>query len=321
MKVAHWTMKNGSGMHRMAEEISAQETKMGLDSLCLDGADPKESADGFNADIHVVHTHLPDGLADRRIKKVFVAHGTPESNFRSAINAMSIGVHGFSDPFMASLYMIRSSDAVVTFWPRHKEIWKSMMDKRSVVHCIPMGIDKTKWSPGDSRGKYAGSPSLLTAENCHEIKWPLDLFIAMSWVFDAVPEARLHVIYLPLDQCRWWGALTFNNGTAYRSFISSVAFSKEDLANAFRSVDYYVGLVRYGDYNRICLEAKASGCRVISYRGNPYADYWLDEGDQRMIAAQMTLILQGAVSPRECPEVPDISETASAMMKIYEGIA
>jgi len=108
-----------------------------------------------------------------------------------------------------------------------------------------------------------------------------------------------------------------NNRSAYRSHISSIMYSQRDLANAFASVDYYIGLVRYGDYNRICLEAKAAGCPVISYRGNDYADYWIDEGDQRIMAAQLTMILRGEVEPRQTAGVPDIAETALALSMIY----
>jgi hypothetical protein len=100
----------------------------------------------------------------------------------------------------------------------------------------------------------------------------------------------------------------------------------EDLRNVFNSVDYYIGLVRYGDFNRISMEAKASGCKLISYTGNPYADYWLPEGDQRTMAGELIKILKGEVKPRANQtlepilEVPDISETAAEMIKIYEGL-
>lgn len=321
MRVVHWSSKNGSGMHRMAEEIAEAEVASGLDSVCLNGDDATEVSQGLEADVHVVHTHLPDVLDDRKIKKVFVAHGTPETIFNGSIVEASKGIHGAPDGWMVTTNFLRTSDAVVTFWPRHAAIWQSLMDKRSVIDCIPMGINLAKWQGAVSRGKWNGEPSLLTAENCHEIKWPLDLMIALTWVFEEIRTARLHLLYLPQDQGRWWGALTMNNRTAYRSYISSVALDHSELANAFASVDYYIGLVRYGDFNRICLEAKASGCPLIAYRGNEYADYWLDEGDQRTIAAQLQMILKGNVTKRETPAVADISETAAAMRKIYERVS
>ncbi len=85
-------------------------------------------------------------------------------------------------------------------------------------------------------------------------------------------------------------------------------------------MDYYIGLVRYGDFNRLCLEANACGARSISYRGNPYSDFWIAEGDQRVMADELVEILNGNVEPRKKEVVPDISETALAMQKIYEGL-
>lgn len=301
----------------MAEEIAAAEQAAGLASVCMDGNNAQDISEGCGAQVHVVHTHLPDAVDIRRTKIVYAAHGTPEYVFKTSMQESAKG-HGASDSWMVNLYWLQHADAIVTFWPRHAAIFKSMVDRHTAVDCIPMGIDLSKWTAASSRGKWAGSPSMLTAENCHDIKWPLDLMIAMTWVFDEIRTARLHLLYLPSDQARWWGSLTFRNGSAYRSFISSIALSQADLANAFASVDYYIGLVRYGDFNRICLEAKAAGCPVISYRGNDYADYWLDEGDQRVMAEQIKMILRGEVEPRKTAGVPDIAETARALSSIYE---
>jgi len=69
----------------------------------------------------------------------------------------------------------------------------------------------------------------------------------------------------------------------------------------------------------MALEVKATGCKLISYIGNPYADYWVPEGDQRVIAARLIGILRGDVSPREdAQQVPDIVETAKGMLSLYE---
>ena len=320
MKIVHWTLKNGSGLHRMAEDLAACERLYGRESVCLDGDNPAEIPSGTDADIHVIHGHLPDAVDAPAARKIFVAHGTPENGFVSSINDSS-GGHGASDAFLSALYRLKTSDAVVTFWPRHQAIWQSMMDRGRTVDCVPMGIDKSKWQRRESRGKWAGAPSLLTAENCVQIKWPLDLFIALAWVMDRLRGMRLHCFYLPLDQQRWWSALTFANGTAYRSFMSSAILDPASMLNAFCSVDFYIGLVRYGDHNRICLEAKAAGCPLISFRGNEYADYWIDEGDQRIIARQLLMILRGEVPKRETPETPDVSETARAMAGIYERLS
>lgn len=314
MRVIHWTLQNGSGLHRVAEDISRAEQALGVDSLTVDSTDPsKWNVDG---DVHVVHSHLP---IKTKGKIVWVGHGTPEHCFQLSVEAGLNHGYGASDSWMLIQYWMQHADALITFWPRHQWIWQSLADKRTQVHCVPMGVDKSFWQPVDSRGKYAGDPSLFTAENCHYIKWPLDLIIAWPSVSEHVPAARLHIGYLPRDQHRWWFPLVNRNGAAFTSYISENVMGKEDLRNAFVSCDYYVNLVRYGDFNRIGLEAKASGCKVISYANNPYADYWLTEGDQRKMAQELISILSGCEAlPSQ--DVPDISQTAAEMVAIYRGL-
>ncbi len=321
MKIIHWTLKNGSGLHRVAESMAAEEAKQGVESVLVDSVNMQEWDMGVGADINVVHSHLPDVMRAEAKRVIWIGHGTPEHTFQSSMEAGLSGAYGASDPFMLVQHWLKEADELVTFWPRHQTIWQSMCDKNKKVHCVPMGVDKEFWQPTESRGKYAGDPSVFTAENCHYIKWPLDLFIAWPWVAKEITNARLHVGYLPNDQHRHWFPLIQQNGAAYTSFISANVLGHEDLRNTFNSVDYYIGLVRYGDFNRISMEAKASGCKLISYAGNPYADYWITEGDQRKIAKQLLAIFKGKTKPRKALEVPSISETTKTMMNIYAGAA
>jgi hypothetical protein len=183
-----------------------------------------------------------------------------------------------------------------------------------------MGIEKDFWKPVESLGKYLGIPSLFTAENADYSKWPLDLFLTWPWVWEEVPLSHLHAVYLPTDQHRWWYPLINRNGCGFKTMTSGGVFTDEQLRNAFVSTDYFIGLVRYGDFNRLCMEANACGAKIISYTGNEYADYWLPEGDQRRIARELVKILKGKIAPRVRKEAGDIIETSKQMIKIYERI-
>ena len=320
MKIAHWSLSNGSGLRNVAEDMSKSECAIGLDShfvatdKTLDGKIDKTGWESvMDADVHVAHSHIPDEVRNLNNKKVFVGHGTPEVCFQSSALANGPGAWGMS------LYWLKEADAAVTFWPRHQYIWKSLCDKRTVVDLVPLGVDKSFWKPGESRGKYAGSPSFLTNENSHQIKWCYDIAIAWPEVYNNVRDARVHINYIPTNQFHAYYPLFYGNGTIYSSYIGGV-LGKEDLLNAFRSIDYYINPVIYGDFNRVGLEAKACGCKVISYAGNPYADYWLSLQDQRSIASELTAIAKGDREPRQTEEVPDIKDTAEAMLKIYERI-
>ncbi len=323
MRVIHWSLKNGSGMHRVAESIAEAERKLGLDSRNIDcSVRSPEWEDALDADIQVVHTHFPDELRKkvrRPLKIVWVAHGTPDHVFQSSVEMGSQG-YGHGDPLMLMQFWLRNANARVTFWPRHKWIYDRMVDRGTTVNLVPLGVDRSFWGAGASRGKYAGEPSVFTAENSHYIKWPYDLFTTWPYVLDEIPFAKLHSVYLPKDQHRWFFPLINSNGAAYGSYVTAMSFSHEDLRNTFKSVDYYCGLVRYGDFNQIALQANAAGAKTISYAGNEYSDFWITEGDQRFMADQLINILSGKTPPREKTEVPDLVETASHMQGIYEGL-
>jgi len=322
MKSAHFVMKNGSGMHRVAESISIAEQALGLDSMLVDVQDATTWDAANDADIYVVHTHLPDRFLYSGKKVVYVGHGTPENVIDSTYESACLPnrQYGHGDGFMLAQFWLQHADATVTFWPRHQAIWQSLCDKNTRVDRVNLGVDKTVWFPGNSAGKFVGEPSVLTAENAHRIKWPLDLIFAWPWVVQhpRLHGARLHAIYLPRDQHLLWFPLVNRNGTSFAGYISDAVFSPPQLRNAFASVDFYCGLVRYGDYNLTCLQAQASGCAVISYRGNLYADYWVTEGDQRVIAEELAGIFTHETKSREVTPVPDISQTAQEMKTIYE---
>lgn len=324
-KICHWTIRNGSGMARVAESIAAAECVLGFDSIVSNPQDAATYEQSLDADIHVSHTHFPDGLRKRVTKPLkicYVNHGTPEHIFQSALEDGTRNSYGHADGWMLTMNWLRTADAVVTFWPRHQAIWQSMCDKGRTVHCVPLGVDKEFWKPVTTRGKFVGEPSIFTAENCHWIKAPFDLFLAWPWVVPHLKgEGKLHCAYLPRDQHRWYFSLVNRNGCSYSSHISPIAFDHETLRNAFCSTDFFIGLVQKGDFNRLSLEAAASGAKTISYTGNPYADFWIPEGDQRVIAEHLIAILNGKVAPRaDKAVVPSIVETAQAMIKIYESL-
>jgi hypothetical protein len=289
LKIVHWSLSNGSGLNTVSYNISEAERELGYNSLFIptdtmkDGVvDQSKWEDGMDADIHVVHSTLPDTIRNDKAKIVFVGHGTPEVCFQSATETPhNEGAWGLS------FYWLRQADAVVTFWDRHKYIWESLMDKNSKVHCIPMGVNKEFWKPVESRGKYAGEPSLLSSENSHRIKWAYDLILAWPEVSKHLRKARLHINYLPTNLHKLFYSILYNNGTLFTSFIQGIKLAPDDLRNAFVSADYYFSHVSYGDSNVIGLEAKASGCKLISYTGNPYADYWISSSDQRVIAREL----------------------------------
>lgn len=323
MKTVHWSIQNGSGMNNVAQSMVDGEKAKGIDSIFANPERPESWVMAEDADIHVTHTHFPEPMRKRvskPLKLVYVGHGTPEHVFQSSVEAGQRGGYAAPDSFMLFQHWLRTADAVVTFWPRHQAIWQSMCDKGRKVNLVPMGVDKSLWKPFQSRGKFTGKPSVFSSENPHYCKWSLDLLILWPWIREELTDCQLHLTYMPRDQHRWFFPLVNRNGAGYASFISEIVFKGDDLRNAFCSTDFYCGLVRYGDFNRLSLEANACGAATISYAGNPYSRYWVREGDQREMAKELLAILSGKTEPRVQTPVPDLSEQTEAMMKVYESI-
>lgn len=329
MKVAHYTAYNASGMNRVAESCVKAERELGIDSHLLNIGSESDWSRAFDADVHVAHTHFPDfynGSSFRRqltkpYKIVTLFHGTPEFVIRESLNQARHGLrHGMGDGVMMLLHWLAASDARVTFWPRHQAIYQTMVDQGTEVHCLPLGVDYDFWTKGKLTDGFAGTPSVFSAENPHVIKDPLDLVLLWPWVYPQLNNASLHLAYLAENQHRTYAPIINRNHSGYGMHWSQFMFSHQKLRDVFKSVDFFIGLVRYGDFNRLSLEANVAGAKTISYRGNPYSDYWITEGDQREMAAELLAILRGDVTPRVKTPVADAKDTSSMMIPIYESV-
>lgn len=323
MRIVHWSDKTlASGLGETANHICEAERKLGLDSVVVDPYKEDEWHNADDADVHVVHLFMPPKyIYGSKKPKVWVAHGTPEVMWESGFEESCKGQYGHADGWMIAQYWLQHADVTVTFWPRHEAIWKSLSDKNTRIEGVPLGVGDF-WHPVKTQGKFAGEPSMFTAENCYYIKRPLDLFFSWRWVIESgLYDAKLHAVNIPYDQNRFWFTLANRNSSAFHSYITNRRFNSEELRNAFCSTDFYANLVRYSDHNYIGLQASACGAKVISYKGNPYADYWVDFGDQRYLAQQLSAILKNQVEPRKDKEKPvSLLRTAERMIEIYKSL-
>jgi len=323
MKVCHWSAYVGSGQNNVVELLANAEKALGLDSHVVDIYGTYDADQWSDSDVHVAHTHFPykrmQRISQKPFKVVWVGHGVPEHLFETSVEESRMG-YGHGDPWMLFQFWLQHADARVTFWPRHKALMETMVDKGVPIHLVPLGVDKAFWEAGGSQGKYQGNPSVWSGESCYPMKWPIDLFLLWPWIIKELDEAVLHVNFLDISYHRWFFPLVNRNGVSYSSHISPVSMARSQLCNTFKSVDFMIGLVKKGDFNNLSLEANATGCKTISYPGNPYSAYWVTEGDQRTTAKELIAIFKGEVEPREREPVPDISTTAEKMMEVYGSI-
>jgi galactitol-specific phosphotransferase system IIB component/glycosyltransferase involved in cell wall biosynthesis len=319
MKLTHWTFFNGSGLANVAVDMAEADRQFGFDVTVCDTNNVETWEKGMDADIHVVHSHIPDKLSFDKSKRIItVQHGAPEHIFQISVEQGAAGGYGTGDSFSLAHFFLKRSNALVTFWPRQAEILETLTDRP--IFCIPMGIKKDFWTHQDIP-PMVGTPSIFTSENAHTCKWPLDMFLIWPRIVKEIPSARLHAINMPLNQQRWWWPLSYANNSNYSTYMSAMRLDAAGLRNYLSASNFYYSPVRYGDHNRMSLEAAACGTKVISYEGNEYAHYWVREGDQRRQVVDLLRILKGEAEERTPLPVPDIIDTAKAMLQVYKEIA
>lgn len=334
MKIAHWCMNNLSGMHAVAESMARAELALGVESRWLDPfeyeKDPNASEWALDADVHVGHTHIPDRFHGKSFKQsltkpwrcVFAVHGTPELIFEQSVESARTNGYGSGRSYAGHQIGMQNADAIVCFVPRHRDLYDLATDKHTIVDLVPMGIDTAFWNGGVTKGKYVGEPSFFNCENAEPFKWAAEIVRVWPWIYQGLGEnAALHIANIPTDVLRFIDALALRNGSLQGAYIGSWSYDHENLRNILKSVDYYVSTVRYGDFNRISLEAGAAGVPVISYCGNEYADYWMPEGDQRTVAKALIAIGKGDVAPRaDKLPIPTERQMAEATISVYERV-
>lgn len=323
-------MLNGSGMHRVAASMARAELAIGVESVLLDPFDTQQVGweSALDADVHVSHTHIPEWIGAHSFPKsctkpyrwVFPVHGTPELVFEASVEDARLNGYNTGTSFAHHQRGMQMADAVMAFVPRHHALYDLATDKHTIIDLIPMGIDVDFWSGGTSLGRYAGKPSFFNSENQYPFKWGIELIRLWPWVRAELDEAVLHVVNIPGGLQRFVDVLSARYGSLHGAIIGAWSYDHANLRNILKSVDYYVSPVRYGDFNRMSMEAGASGVQVISYPGNDYADYWIPEGDQRRVAAELIRIGKGDVEPRAKSPVPTERDMAEATVHVYERI-
>lgn len=315
MKVTHWSLGNGSGLAQVAQDISMVENQLGIDSIVCT---PQEKEKGMDADIHVAHAHIPDEIAIKHSKPwIAFQHGAPEYVIEMMDSEDGINQKGNS--FASGWMMMQQADAVVSFWDRHIKMYERMTDKP--IYKINMGVPLGFWEKKITPLPQPGIPSFITCENSTRAKWILDLLLLFPWLLEDFPHACLNCFYVPMNQHKMFFPLLYANKALRGVYLTSHKLDKPMLLAALRGSQYYLNLCRYGDFNQMGLQAKAAGCKVISYKGNPYADYWLDEGDQRTMALQLLAIMKGWTQPRNnVLPVPDTRDMVDGLIRVYREV-
>jgi hypothetical protein len=332
MKIRHWSIMNQSGLHHLASAVAEGERRLGHDALVVDAADPSlwRSPLHMDADIHAIHSRCaPADLAyirdvlDREPRVVFYSHGIPEDTIGQAINqVLLVERPDVEDYWSLTRYWLARADAFVVFNYRQQALFQSMTSKGRVVDCVPFGVDTAFWSDGPKNAPHLrGAPAVWTGENQLRVKWALDALLLWPFVTERVPDAHLHAHYIPFELHRWFVDIANTNGAAYFATITPKYFPHAMLRELWAGCDFMLGTTRYGDPTCLSQQAEAAGLPVISYPGNQHASWWLQEGDQRVMADQLVGIFQGHIPPRpDKVPVPTLEDMARHTPAVYNRV-
>lgn len=328
MKIRHWVVQDSSGMSHLALAVAEGERRLGHDVDLVDATSQSSCRDPrhVDADVHCVHSQC--GLADlayirdlmgRAPRVVFYSHGIPEDTLTLSVNDVLLKERpGVEDIWGLTRYWLARADAFVVFNARQQALFQSM---GRVVDCVPFGVDTEFWADGPRQvPRLKGAPAVWTGENQSRTKWALDAILAWPFVVAQVPEAHLHAHYIPFELHRWFVDIANTNGASYSATITPKYWNHPSLRELWRGCDFLWATTRYGDPTCLSQQAEASGLKVISYAGNPYASYWVPEGDQRVLAEHVVAIVRGEVAPRDKTPIPTLDAMARETVKVYERV-
>ncbi len=333
MKIRHWVIQNPSGMHHLAQAVAEGERRLGHDALVLDATDagPWRDPSHVDADVHCIHSRCPAGFpafvreqTGREAKIIFYSHGIPEHLIEQSVQEFLVLDKPNPGDFWAlTRYWLKEADAFVVFSPRQAVLYNTMLPKGREVDLVPFGVDLAFWQTPDVNVEHLrGKPAVWMSENQNRIKWGLDVFFAWPLVAKAIPDIHLHAHFVPYDLHRFLVGIADANGAApNHATITPKFWPHETLRRFFRGADFNLATTRYGDNTCLTMQAEAAGLKTISYPGNAYASYWIPEGDQRVMADQLTGIFSGYLPPRgDKLPVPDLRDMAGATLAVYDRV-
>jgi hypothetical protein len=332
VKIRHWSIMNQSGMHHLAQAVADGERRLGHDALVVDASDDGPWADPtvLDADVHCIHSRWRPGAQQairaqtgRDPKLVFYSHGIPEHLIELSVQEFLVkDIPEPQDLWAFTRYWLKEADAFVVFSPRQAVLYNTMLSRGQEVDLVPLGVDLTFWERGpEDAPRLRGTPSVWMSENQHRIKWALDMFFAWPLVARALPTVHLHAHFIPYDVQRFLVDIVNANGAAFNATVTQKFYPHDALRTFWKGCDFMLATTRYGDNTCLTMQAEAAGLKTISYPGNQYASFWVPEGDQRVIADQLTGILMGMIPPREDKlPVPDLTDMAASTLAIYDRI-
>lgn len=299
MYIVHWTnwSPRQSGMFESVKDQIKYERKAGLQS---DMADPNDKSkegrvdidDGWlspiswenakKADIHVLHSWIPDEIKKDKTKKhIAVLHGPSEHMlWKEWISERK------EEAFNLHINILWKYDATVVLNKHELDIME-LYDEHGKLHYIQNSIDLERYQTDEFSWKYNNHPAIMSCDVVRLEKLPAHIMWAMPRIVKRIPQARLNLFSLQLEPIATYrNIFCRSKGRNLEHLCESIQLENKNLQPFMRGADIGFNNNVSGIASRVTMEMQAMGVPVISY-GGTYTPYIAKIWDLDSIAEQV----------------------------------
>ena len=275
MKVLHFSnfAPNRSGLYQCTFDQIKYEREMGIDSqmavyenehavgLKDDWLIPVSWDWAKNADIFCIHRGLPPKVQKLfpNTKRVVVLHGTSEFLILEDIFSKAE-----QQNFNSHINFINRNDATTVVNEHDYDILK-LYDYNDKLHLVNDAVDMEKYNLKGHKYPYKNHPQILYCDSLRINKHPAHIIWAMEHIVREIPNARLTVVGLDLEDVLTWRNLLLRSKQGrLKSHCEVIQFKTDDVLPYMRGADILYNSNASGIFSRVQIEAMACGCQVIS---------------------------------------------------------
>ena len=298
MKVVHWSNwgPRVSGMYESCKDQVKYERREGIESNLaihyLDEPTEKHVDDGWlkpinwteakKADVWVLHSGIPTELADHQKLKKTVGwlHGPTEHLTFKEFNKVKGG------SLNTHINLLWEMDATVCINTHEYDIMKLYDEKGDRCHYIPNSIDLERLE-GIIPWEYTSHPAIISCDTPRVEKLNHHIIWAMPYLVEKIPEARLNVYSLTLENIQIWRNLFCRSkGRKLEEYCETIQLQNKNLFPFQAGADIGFNNNLSGIASRVTMEMMGLGVPVVSYNGE-YTPYHAKPFDLHSIADKL----------------------------------
>lgn len=350
MKIAHFVFygPKRSGMYETARELCLGEVALDHEAKLIDtswigkraaptaykfdrGVDIAPPGWAEDADVHVLHSRLPDNLYGTK-PIVMLLHGAPEYTFYSEVWLHKEGDRGHST--LLAYAKEGKINKFVTLWTRHVPYWQLLFGDDAVAYVPPI-VDMNEYKPEGETLKLhnEGGFNIGYCDTWRPTfqKEPFQILPGVREFWKKNRDAKFHIFGIPSEQKRAekYGNIWDRHILAMKrqgDFIGALWEMTPEMPKAYRALD--VVITNCIDESRVVRETLATGKPLVAPVGNKYTPYRCVLDDPISIADALKKVRDDLTESPEKVQQDSLSriksmgveDSASKFIGVLEGV-